>query len=385
MSVFLTVSYFEIPSLKANNSSVGVTEREIVIGSSSALSGHASFLGIQYNHGALAWFNEVNSKGGVNGRKIRLIALDDAYDPPKTVDNTNELIEKSFLLFNYIGTPTSVKIIKTVNDNKIPAFGFLTGAETLRTPFRKYMFHIRASYYAEVEGAIKYFVDKLGLSKVAVFYQNDAFGYAVLRGIQLALQSRNMEIVAVDTYIRGTMDIERAVNSIKDSGAEAVIMVGTYSPLAKFIDESTRLNFNPYFHTVSFVGSKAFGREIVKRDVNPRHYKKILVTQVVPSPYDDKLESVKLYHHTLKKYYPNDEPNYVSLEGFINARILVMALEKTGEKLTRKSFINTVESIDKFKTGIGKEISFAKTDHTGLEAIFYSYLNKDGIFVTFNN
>lgn len=158
-----------------NENSTGVSENIIYLGSSSALSGHASFLGTQYIHGALAYFKDAN-KQGIHGRKIQLISLDDQYDPPKTVTNTQRLIniEKVFALFNYVGTPTSVKIIDIVHHAQIPSIGFFTGAEKLRTPFRPYMFHIRDSYYAEAEGAVSYFVDKLGFKKIAVVYQQDA-------------------------------------------------------------------------------------------------------------------------------------------------------------------------------------------------------------------
>ena len=151
----------------------GITNNEIILGSSAALTGHAKFLGNQYTHGALSWFNEVNAAGGVHGRKIRLISYDDQYDPPQTVKNTEKLIkdDKAFMLFGYVGTPTSVKIIDLVHEHQVPAFGFLTGAEPLRTPFRPYMFHVRASYYEEVEGALAYFVDQLGMNKIGFIYQ----------------------------------------------------------------------------------------------------------------------------------------------------------------------------------------------------------------------
>lgn len=363
----------------------GVTGNEILLGSSSALGGHASFLGTQYTHGAMAWFSEVNATGGVHGREIRLITYDDAYDPPRTVANTEKLIndDEVFMLFNFVGTPTSVKIIDIVHESEIPAFGFLTGAETLRTPFRQYMFHLRASYYAEAEGAVSYFVDKLGHEKIAVLYQDDAFGKAVLTGVQLALYRRDMEIVAADTYVRGTMDVQRAVETIKESGAESVIMVGTYSPLAKFIKQCQEENFTPYFHTVSFVGSKAFGSEILKQDIDPSLYEQFIVTQVVPSPFSDELEAVKNYREIVRKYFPEDEPNYVALEGFINAQILTEALQRTGPGLTRQALINAIEKISKLEIGIGKLISFSEFDHSGLEGIYYSHLDQNGTFQVF--
>lgn len=372
---------------KSSDNVPGVTSTEIIIGSSTALGGHASFLGTQTVHGSLAYLNDVNEKGGIHGRKIRLISYDDQYDPPKTVANTQKLInaDKVFILFDYVGTPTGVKIIDIVHEAKVPVLGFFTGAEALRTPFRPYMFHVRDSYYSEAEGAVAHFVDRMGLKKIAVMYQEDAFGLAVLTGAQLALQRRNMKPVATDTYVRGTLNVEKAMKTIKTSGAEAVIMVGTYSPLAKFIKTCNTAGYSPYFHTVSFVGSEAFGKELVEiQKVSPSQYEKILVTQVVPSPFSEEHPAVEEYTNLVKKYYPNDTPNYVALEGFINAKVLVKALQDAGKELTREKLIETLESMTNVDVGIGKEINYGTLDHGGLEGIYYSRLHPDGTFRIFN-
>lgn len=325
-------------------------------------------------------------RGGVHGRKIQIISRDDQYDPPKTVANTQRLInqDKVFALFDYVGTPTSVKIIDIVQEAEIPALGFFTGAEALRVPHRPFMFHVRDSYYAEAEGAVAYFVDKLGHKKIAVMYQEDAFGLAVLSGVQLALERRNMETVATETYKRGSMDVEKAMLTIKNSGADSVVMVGTYSPLAKFIGLCNVAGFRPYFHTVSFVGSEAFGKEIIKdRNIPATEYHKIIVTQVVPSPFLDSLPGVREYLTLSKKHFPNDEPNFVALEGFINAKVLVAALEVAGPDLTRESFVNALESLYKYDIGIGKRINYGVLDHQGLDGIYYSRVTKDGTFEIF--
>ncbi|TNF99645.1 MAG: hypothetical protein EP297_05195 [Gammaproteobacteria bacterium] len=361
----------------------GITENEILLGSSSALSGHAGFLGTQYTHGSMSWFNEVNAAGGIHGRKIRLISYDDQYEPPQTVENTKKLIndDKVFILFGYVGTPTSVKIIDLVHEQQIPSFGFLTGAEPLRTPFRPYMFHVRASYYEEVEGALAYFVDKLGLNKIGVIYQDDAFGKAVLSGVQLAIwrrqqeKNRDLEIVAADTYVRGTMDVEPALESLKASGAEAVIMVGTYDPLAKFIKLSLANSFTPYFHTVSFIGSGAFAEAIKKQEVSTQHYEKIIVTQVVPSPSSADFEIVDKYHTAHARHFPDDEPNYVALEGFVNAQILVEALKRAGPDLTRSQLIYTLENMKNVDIRLGKKLTYGEFDRSGLTGVYYSRLD----------
>ena len=364
----------------------GVTDTQIFIGTSCALGGYASFLGTQYSHGAEAFINDLNDKGGIHGRKIKLIVYDDQYDPAKCVANTQKLIgeDRVFMLFNYVGTPTSVKIIDIVNRAEVPTFGFFSGAEALRTPFRPYMFHVRDSYYGEAEGAISYFVDRLGLKNIAVMYQEDAFGQAVLEGVQYALKRRNMETVATATFPRGTTNVENSLKVIKGSGADAVVIVGTYTPLAKFVSLSHKAGFTPYFHTVSFVGSEAYGKELVEvYKVAPAQYDKIIVTQVVPSPFDDSFPTVRHYRELIAKHFSPDQPNYVALEGFVNALVLSRVLEACGRELTREEFITALESIHNMDIGIGMPVTYGPLDHRGLEGTYYSKLTKDGTFRIF--
>ena len=365
--------------------SPGITEDTILIGSSSALGGHAGFLGSQYTLGSKAWFNEINEKGGIHGRKIEFLTYDDAYDPDKTVSNTRKLIsdDQVFMLFDYVGTPTSVRIIDLVHEAGIPAFGFFTGAEALRTPFRPNIFHVRASYYMEAEGAIEYFVDHLGLEKIAVMYQDDAFGSAVLAGVQLSLRKRGLEITATDTFTRGSLELDRPTKSISNSNAEAVILVGTYTPLAKFIKNIHQTGMNPYFHTVSFVGSEAFGKAILEEGIDPSYFERIIVTQVVPSPYSDELSTVVDYREHLEMHFPGEIPNYVSLEGYTNARVLTQILQSAGRDLNRKTLLRTFETTPNMSVGIGKPLSYGTFDHNGLSNIFYSRPDQNGHFRVF--
>lgn len=365
----------------------GVSAEEVLIGSSSALSGHASFLGTQYIHGSEAYFNEVNGQGGVHGRRIRLISYDDQYDPPQTVANTQTLINQDhvFALFDYVGTPTSVKIIDMVNESKIPSLGFFTGAEQLRTPLRPYMFHVRDSYYAEAEGAVAYYVDKLGIKNIAVVYQDDAFGLAVLTGVQLALQRRSLEPVATATFKRGSMEVGGALEIIRPASAQAVIMVGTYSPLARFIKIANDADYRPYFYTVSFVGSLAYGKEIVEtQKIDPTQYDKICITQVVPSPLSQELPGIKEYLENFKKYFPEDPPNDVALEGYVNAKVLVKALQEAGPHLTREGFMAALEAMKNFDVGIGKTVSYSSLDHQGLSGVYYARVTPEGNFKQFD-
>ncbi len=345
----------------------GVTHNEILIGSSLALEGHASFLGTQYLHGAMCLIKQINSEGGIHHRQIRMITYDDGYDPPRCVANTKRLIHKDRVscLFCYVGTPTTLKIIDIVEENKIPLLGIFSGADKLRFPFRHYIFNIRSSYYHEANAIVRYFVEEKGLRRIAVFYQYDDYGFDGLKGTQIALQKYDLSPVTMGSFIRGTLDIENALDKIESSRAEAVIMIGTYSPCAKFIKEARTRGYNPLFHNVSFVGADKLVQELGDAGEG------VLITQVVPPPTERiLLPATEQYSRLLAIYYPEDKPNFVSFEGFINARILIEAFRRAGRDVSREGFIRALESIKEHYVGIGAVINFGPQDHQGMDDVY---------------
>ncbi len=358
----------------------GVTDTEILLGSSLALSGHASFLGTQTLHGALSYLNHINEQGGIHGRKIKVIAYDDGYDPPRCVANTQKLInqDKIFAFFCYVGTPTSVKIIPIVEEAKIPLLGLFTGANALREPFKRYIINVRASYYQETRAAVRHFVEDLDVKKMAVFYQYDAYGFDGLTGTEIALKKYGLAPVATGTYIRGTLDVEDGLNKIIPSGAEAVIMVGTYDPCAKFIKLAKSKGFNPFFHNVSFVGADELARKLGNEGEG------VIITQVVPPPEAPEARTLlwgaQEYCNLLKKYYPEDEPSFVGLEGYINARTLVEGLRRAGRDLNREKFIDAIDSMQDYSLGIANTLTFGPDDHQGLERVYFTQI-RDGKFI----
>jgi branched-chain amino acid transport system substrate-binding protein len=364
--------------------SPGITNDQVLIGSSLALGGHAGYLGTQTLHGALAYIQYVNDQGGIHGRKIHVIAYDDGYDPPRCVTNTQKLIvqDKVFALFCYVGTPTTVKILPLVDEARIPVVGMFTGANALREPHNRYVINVRASYYQETGAAVKHLVEEMKLEKIAVFYQYDAYGFDGLKGTEIALRPYGLVPVATGTYIRGTLDVEEGLRKIMAANAEAVVMIGTYEPCAKFIHLAREKGFAPVFYNVSFVGADELARLLGHVD------EKIVVTQVVPPPEvsesNQKLWGAREYVELLNRYYPMDRPNFVSLEGYINAKVLVEGLKRAGRNLNRETFIDAIESIQKLDLGIANLLSFSPTDHQGLERVYFTYL-LDGKFVWRNH
>ena len=358
----------------------GITAQEVLIGSSLALAGHTGYLGTQILHGALAYINQVNASGGVHGRRVRVVAYDDGYDPPRCVYNTQRLIveDKVFALFCYVGTPTTVKILPLIEEARIPLVGMFTGANALREPPRRYLINVRASYYQETGAAVRYLLETLGLRRIAVFYQYDAYGFDGLRGTELALKSYGQVPVATGTYIRGTLNVGEGLEKIMAADAQAVVMIGTYEPCARFITMAHDQGYSPVFYNVSFVGADELARRLGPLAEG------IIVTQVVPPPElpmtDPKLWAVGQYATLLHRYYPEDHPSFVSLEGYINARVLIEGLRRAGPELDRETFINAIESIRDYDLGIANTLSFSDSDHQGLERVYFTDF-RDGHFL----
>ncbi|MCK5313198.1 MAG: ABC transporter substrate-binding protein [Desulfobacteraceae bacterium] len=368
-------------SFSPSGNKTGISENEILIGSSLALGGHAGYLGTQMLHGALSYIKHINEKGGIHKRKIKILALDDGYEPARCLYNTQQLIleRKVFSLFCYVGTPTTVKIIPLVNEAKIPLVGMFTGASRLRYPVNKYLINIRASYYQETKAVVDLIVKEMNLNRVAVFYQYDEYGFDGLRGAEIALKQYDLKPVAKGSYVRGTLDIETGLQAIIESDAQAVIMIGTYDSCAKFIKVAKQRKFSPVFHNVSFVGSKELARRLGNAGEG------VIVTQVVPPPkisdsatsLPGSLPGVDEYITLLSKYYPDSKPSFVGLEGYINARVLVEGLKRAGYNITREKFIEAIESINDYSLGILNRLSFGKNDYQGLDRVYFTKI-QDG-------
>lgn len=353
----------------------GITSSKVKIGSSLVLEGAAEYLGQQMKVGLMSVVNEENSKGGVNGRKIEIIAYNDGYEPIPCVMNTKKLIEKDkvFALTCYVGTPTTVKAQSVWTNAKVPVVGFFTGAGALRKPFNRYNIHVRSSYNQECDAVITGLVNELGVRKVAVFYQFDAFGEAVKKGTELALQKFGLTPVAYGTYKRNTMEVSSGLKKILPSKPEAIVMVGTYSPLAKFVKEAKKAGLTKtVFHTVSFVGPEAMAKELGGNSKN------VVITQVVPPYAASDLPVIKEYKKMLKKHFPKEKPNFVSLEGYVSGKVLVEGL-KNMKSPTRESFIDAIESAGMLEIG-GLKLNYGKTFHQGMSKVYVTRV-KNGEWV----
>jgi ABC-type branched-subunit amino acid transport system substrate-binding protein len=341
----------------------GVSENEIVIGMSNALTGPASALGTGVKNGALTYFNKVNSSGGINGRKIKVISYDDGYEPKQTVETTNKLIsqDRVFALFGYVGTPTSTAILPIVNKEKIPYFGPFTGAEFLRNPVNRYIFNVRGSYFDEAEMQVEYLTKKLGKKRIGVFIQNDAYGLAVKGGVIKALKARSMTLAGEGTYERNTSNVDAGLAALKSVDPDAVVMVGTYQAMAAFVKQAKARGFTPTFLNVSFVGTAALVKELGGAGDG------VIISQVMPSPTDASLPLVRRYQADMRAA-GHSNLDYTDLEGYVDAVVFTEVLKKAGKNLTRGSFIAAAENLN--VTDGGLTFAFSPSDHQALSKIY---------------
>ena len=351
----------------------GVTSDTITLGQSAPLSGPAELLGKEMKAGAEAYFSFVNQNGGVHGRKIKLISLDDGYEPERAKANTQKLIDDDqvLALFGYVGTPTSNAALPLFTDGKVPFVGAFTGAESLRNPMNRYIFNVRASYYDETEQIVDALVAQ-GLKKIAVFYQNDAYGKAGLAGVERAMKKRGLPIIATATVERNTTDVSAAVKQMAKVDPAAVIMISAYKSCGAFITAMKRANAYPRFWNVSFVGSKALVNEL--GDENARGAE---ISQVVPFPWATGIPIVAEYQKKI-----GDEKNYsfTSLEGYIAAKVIVEGLKKAGRNLTRESLVEAMAAMGTVDLG-GFKVNYSPTNHNGSSFVELTIVTKGGKFL----
>jgi ABC-type branched-subunit amino acid transport system substrate-binding protein len=343
----------------------GVTPAEVVVGMSNAQSGPASGLGKKLKEGAQVYFDKVNAAGGVHGRKIRLVSYDDGYEPERAVAMTEKLIgqDKVFTLFGYVGTPTSSAVLPLISKAGIPYVAPFTGAELLRTPVNKVVFNVRGSYFDETEAMVERLTKDLGIKKIGVFIQDDAYGNAGKAGVMRALVKNSLTLTGEGKYKRNTLEVDAALAALREAQPEAVVMVGAYAACAAFVKKARAAGFQPKFLNVSFVGTSDFIRAAGADGEG------VYITQVMPSPDDSTLPLVKQYQADMKGAGAS-EMDYTSLEGYLDAVVLVEAMRKAGRDLTRASFVSAFEGLQADLGGV--KVAYSPRSHQGLKGTYHT-------------
>jgi branched-chain amino acid transport system substrate-binding protein len=376
---------------------------DVVLGMSAAFKGPSRGLGIEVYRGAMAWFHEVNRKGGVHGRNIVLRAYDDGYGPPAALANTRRLVHEdhAFLLFGYVGTPTVTRVLpllKRFESESIYLFCPFTGAEPLRQgPYRQFVFNLRASYHDETKGLVNHFV-AVGRKRIAIFYQIDSYGRSGWDGVRHALAAHGLKMTGEATYRRGarfTESMTRQVEILRRGEPDAVISVGAYAASAAFIRDARDAGWDVPIANLSFVSSGNLMELLhlhgLARD---RDYTTGLInSQVVPSHEHTDLAGLKLYRELMDKYAREPMPegltdgkyeplrySSTSLEGFLGARLVVEVLRKLGPNPKRSEVCKVAESLKDVDLGVGPAVSFTHERHQAVSDVYYSVAEK-GEFV----
>ncbi|HKX05286.1 MAG TPA: ABC transporter substrate-binding protein [Methylomirabilota bacterium] len=372
---------------------------EIRIGMSAAFRGSAAGLGAELYRGAQAYYSEVNARGGVFGRPISVVALDDSYNPEPCIRNTIQLLEreKVFFLSNYVGTPTltrALPVIKQYADQHVVLVGNFTGAQPQReAPYVDQVFNVRASYRQEMQALVERFW-QAGARRFGVYYQVDAYGRSGTDGVARALAARNARIVAEATYVRNATfdeDMGLAVGALREAGCDVVLCTGAYQGCAAFVRSARDAGFAVPISNVSFVGSDAMLALLVKHGrAKGRDYTRGLInSQVVPSYDDTTLPGVVEYRALMDKHNPAvpdaiRDPHYapqkysfISLEGYVNARVITEALRRAGANAGRPTFRQALESLRGLDLGIGAPLTFAPERHQGLDSVYFTRVDGD--------
>lgn len=353
----------------------GVSADKIVFGQAAALEGPASALGQGMKMGLEAAFAEINKAGGVKGRKLELKSIDDGYEPTKSIEAVKKLLEedKVFAIAGAVGTPTSAATQPIATAAGAPFIGAFTGVEFLREPYKPLVMNIRASYFEETEAMVEHLTKDLGASKIAIMYQDDAFGQAGLAGVRKALEKRQMQLAGEGTFERNTVAVKAALLAIKKAEPQAVIMISPYKPAAEFIKLAKQVKLDATFVNISFVGSDALAKELGPAAAG------VVITQVVPFPKDAAIPVVGRYQASLKASAPDAQPGFVSLEGYLVGRAIVAALEKVNGEPTRKALIEAIQKAGTFDLG-GFKLTYSGSSNRGSDHVFLTVIQADGSF-----
>ncbi len=338
----------------------GVSAQEVRVGMVNAQSGPAAGLGLGMKAGAEAYFARLNAAGGVNGRRISLVSLDDGYEPARSAAATQKLIESGdiFALLGYVGTPTSRAAIPLVLNAQVPYLFPFTGATVLRTPVHRWVFNVRASYADETEEMVERLNQDLGVRKVALLMQDDSFGESVKSGLAGALAQRGLQIHGEARIQRNSLDVAAAVDVLKSQQPEAVFFVGTYKQLVAAIRQARQVGLQTRFVTVSFIGTENFVTEA--GGVGDGVY----ITQVMPSPYDSSRPLVARYRADMG----SAAIGYTSLEGYVGAALFAQALGQAGPQPTREGLVTALELLQADLGGF--KVGFTADNHQGSDAVF---------------
>lgn len=361
-------------SAQATASEIGVTDTEILLGQSLGLTGPLAELTLDINNGARAYVNEVNSRGGIHGRRLKVITMDDGYQAPNTVKNVEQMVnqDKVFAIFNVTGTPNCEAILPLVKQNGVPFFSPFTGADSLRNPPVPNVFNVRASYRDETEKLVQH-LQTVGIQRIGVVYQASSFGKDGLAGVEAAMAQRGMKPQAVASVQSNASDTDAAVTAVSESNPGAIILITAGRPTFEFIKSYNKARRGVQFYTLSVMGASTNIKALGKDGVG------VVVASVVPFPWSQAHPLVKEYQSAMQKIGLTDY-SFVSFESYINARVLGAAIERTGKNLTRSGLVTAAENMRQVSLG-GFNVGFGKDSRQASKHVELTIIGANGKFI----
>ena len=360
-----------LTSLSAH-AEAGVTDNSIKIGLSAPMTGIQAAFGSEIKAVINSYFNQVNSAGGINGRMIKLVALDDAYLPDRAAANTTILLqdEKVFALTSYYGSAPTMASLPILANNKAPLIGGITGTDGLRAPFNRYMFNVRASYAEEAEAIVAQLLS-IGLNNIGILYQNDGFGKSGMDGIVAALKKHNLQPSVVAPIEPNSVQVDSAIEAFKKAKPQEIIMIASFVPTSAFVRKLKPAGLFPYLSAFSAVGAVMLSNELGETS------RGIMISQVMPYLWDDTLGIAKDYKKLPIKQDKTESLTYTGMEAYINARVLVEAIKLAGKNLTRDKLIDALESMHDYNVG-GYQLSYSSANHNGSRFVESTGIGQNG-------
>lgn len=360
-----------MPGWVACAAEAGVADHEVLVGQSGVLSGPLAPLAVELQEGANLYIERINASGGVHGRRIRILSMDDAYDPKRAADNTLKMIEQDrvFALFGYSGTPTTLASLPIIERHKVPLIAPFTGADVLRDNHSQYVFNVRARYSDEIEEMVRH-LTTIGVRKIAVAYLNNAFGKSGLASVEAAMKKRGLQVSgAVPVEVESTQ-LAASVKTLAQVGPDAIILATAGKPTSDFIGAYQKTGLRSQFYALSVVSSYQLTQVLGEEG------RGVVISQVMPYPWRrgtpivdelQKLASAKGVRNL----------TYNHMEGFVYAKVLVEALRDAGRKLTREGLVRSLESMKGRDLG-GLTVGFSQGNHNASTYVDLTIVGRDG-------
>ena len=351
----------------------GVTKTTILIGQSSPFSGSNKELGDDIREGLQAYFKQVNATGGVNGRTLELVALDDANDAKRSGENARILIEQRgvLALIGYASATLSLPALPFAEKSKVAFVGPFTGAEPMRT-FRRNVYNIRASYADELEKIVDFYATT-GMKKFSIIHYDDAVGKENLAAVELALTRRGLKPSSIATLKRNQTDLGATVSDVVKAEPDVVIATTLYKTTGDFIKSARKAGSGAQFASTSFVGASALANELGDQGTG------VVVAQVVPPYARASIPIVREYQAAIEKSLGKKDYSFTSLESYIGAKVLVEAIRRAGANPTREGLLKTLDSMQNFNVG-GYLVDFSASNHNGSKFVELTAISKAGRF-----